>query len=775
MAPFGFLFAAILTAGDPVPSAPPPSDWAFAKELAEMPAKLPPRVGVGRVPWAKDRISRCFFSPIKRPPFNRDELLDDVDYYPDGYLARLANEGVNGLWLTVRFRELVTCPYFPADPQAPRRLAKLRRTVAACAKHGIKVWLFAIEPTSMADDDPFLRAHPEIAGARSWDGRFVSCLSAPATLDYLRAATRDIFTRVPGLGGLIQITSGERPTTCFSELTPTASAIGCPRCRARTPAELHAALTGALVAGMRDAGSDARMISWFYHPQKEPERAPWVAECARNLPDGVTLQYNFESGATREQVGKPRRGGDYWLSVPGPAEPFRTVAAAARSAGRSLGAKIQVSCSHEVATVPYVPVPGLLYRKYRAMRAEGVESVMQCWFFGNCPGVMNRAAGELSFSDFSEDEDAFLLRLARTEWGGDAAAVSRLWKRFSDGYAQYPLSNLLQYYGPFHASVMATLLPDVSLGSQARTWKPNETPSGDLIGEALMDFTLEDALAQTELMCAPLEDPAVDATLAELGRKYAGDRDRRRDLGVMKALKILFVGARDVFAYYLARREGLFASRERGDAQAARTETAKMRTILARADRMTGEMKSLCADDSRLGFHSEAEAHLYTVEMLDWRLRALARSRQRLDAIARELQAGRPWPLSDRERETDVWQATRTATGEIVIEGTAPTDGGDMEVRTYDLCGTCPAQVATGKADAKGRFRILLPKPSDDPRFRPAWIVIRRGGDFNNGGTKWIWPKRPEFPEPRLEQSRLTGDNFARLQVKGAKERNKNR
>ena len=57
-----------------------------------------------RDPWLKNRISRCFFGPIKRPPFNRDELMDEIDYYPEEYLNRLAREGVNGLWLTIVFR-----------------------------------------------------------------------------------------------------------------------------------------------------------------------------------------------------------------------------------------------------------------------------------------------------------------------------------------------------------------------------------------------------------------------------------------------------------------------------------------------------------------------------------------------------------------------------------------------------------------------------------------------------------------------------------------------
>lgn len=47
--------------------------------------------------WLGNRISRCFFGPIKRAPFFRDELMDEMDYYPDEYLNRLAGEGVNGL------------------------------------------------------------------------------------------------------------------------------------------------------------------------------------------------------------------------------------------------------------------------------------------------------------------------------------------------------------------------------------------------------------------------------------------------------------------------------------------------------------------------------------------------------------------------------------------------------------------------------------------------------------------------------------------------------
>ena len=153
-------------------------------------------------PWLRNRISRCFFGPIKRPPFNHDELMDDVDYYPEAYLNRLAHEGVNGLWLSASFRELARTSLTPTDPNADKRLEKLRATVAKCRRYGIRTWLFAIEPFSLPPDDPFLKAHPEIRGELAWNHQHMLCPSEPVLRQYMREATKDIFTRVPPFAAL---------------------------------------------------------------------------------------------------------------------------------------------------------------------------------------------------------------------------------------------------------------------------------------------------------------------------------------------------------------------------------------------------------------------------------------------------------------------------------------------------------------------------------------------------------------------------------------------
>ena len=749
---------------------PPPGieGWKFREELARPSAALGlPPVGKGKTPWLENRISRCFFSPIKRPPFNRDELVDDIDYYPDAYLRRLANEGVNGLWLSVVLRDIAETSLTRPDAGRDRRIAKLRQTVDKCAKYGIRVFLFMIEPKLLRHDDQFAIAHPEAVrkreGVSNSEWRNM-CASEPVVEQYLYESVKDVFSCVPGLGGMINISSGERYTTCLSSAKPVGPyRIECPKCAKEEPWQLHLRQIGPMVRGMREAAPDAKFITWFYHPQPPSARNAWVYECAKHVPDGATFLFNFESGAERVQEGKVRHGGDYWLSYPGPAAPFANVAAAAREAGTRLGAKIQMACSHEVATVPFVPVPGLLYRKYKAMKSAGVKDVMLCWYFGNSPGLMNRAAGELAYEDFAEGEDEFLLRLAREEWGEDAPKLAKLWRKFSDGYANYPLSINVQYYGPFHSSVNWPLLPDVELKSLARTWKPLEAPSGDFVGECLQDFSLADAFELSRKMCAELyeRDSGGGDLLDNLRAKYAGDRDRRLDLGVMEALRLLFAGAKDVFEFYILRRDALFASRA-GDLGTAKSAAEKMDVILVRQMEASRKMIPLCRDDSRLGFHSEAEAHQFTAESLEWRIGALEKSRLRLCEIRAELDVGRPWPLSEKERSAPVMAASKDAGGNIVVEGDAL---GSKEILVYtaDLCGS--ESFRSYEADiADGRFRAVVPAADipSDPRLAPAWIAIDRCNAAN-------WPDVPDFREgkdSRLRIGVVSGDNYGRLVVK---------
>jgi hypothetical protein len=581
-----------------------------------------------RRPFIRRRFSRCFFGPIKRPPKLRDELMDDVDYYPEHYLNRLAHDGVNGLWLTVEFRDLCRTGLTPDNGgEAARRFAKLRRTVEACLRYGIRTYLFCIEPRAWEADDPALAAHPEMGRAAMGPSRRLFCPFSAASQQYLRECTEIIFRRIPELGGIINITHGERPTTCLSRVSATGvGEVNCPVCAEKEPWEILYASLSAMEQGMHAAAPDADLISWLYMPQERgpfsDDLADWVYEIPKHTPPGVTLQFNFETGVTREDFGREIMGGDYWLSEPGPSSRFVRIAEAARAAGTPVSAKIQNGCSHEVATAPYIPVPSLLYEKYRAMRELGVSQTMLCWYFGNYPGLMNRAGCRLCFEPFPESEEAFLKELSRRDWGRHADAVAEAWQFFARGYRRFPLTNYFQYYGPMHDGPVWPLLLKPEDSFLAPTWLLGNTitrepwpPSGDRIGEALGPYSLAEGISLCIEMCAQWQRGM--ERLAGIAPKC---RSQELDLGVAEALLLQFRSGWRILEFYRAR-ERMF----RMDGPDRLGLLAQLRGIIEEELAAGDRLIELCEADSRLGFHSEAEGYKYFPDKIRWRQDQLRR------------------------------------------------------------------------------------------------------------------------------------------------------
>ena len=587
---------------------------------------------VEKHPVVQRRISRCFFGPIKRFPKMKDELMDDVDYYPDQYLNRLAHEGVNGLWLTIEFRDLVATTYTPeAGMDAEKRLAKLRQTVAKCLRYGIRTYIFCIEPRAWDPDSPVIKRYPELAGAPRGKGNYFCPMSQTAH-KYLYESVNKIFSAVPELGGMINITHGERGTTCLSSVSAISDykgKINCPRCSHKKPWEILYASLSAMEQGMHDAAPDAELISWLYMPQ--PQRfvtgdsyalGDWVYDLPAHTPEKVILQFNFESGVTTTKSGKLLVGGDYWISNPGPSSRFERIANVARENGTMVSAKIQTGNSHEVATTPYVPVPSLLYRKFAAMRRLGVSHTMLCWYFGNYPGLMNKAAGLLSMEPFPFDEDAFLKQLASIYWRkDDIPKVVEAWKHFSDGYENYPLTNMFQYYGPMHDGpvwplllkpVDAPLSPTWQIGS-SRTLKA-WPPSGDRVGECIGEiYTLEEVVELTNRITTSWEKGV--ELLKGIEQNYKDETERISDIGVAKALGIQFRSGYNILHFYLLREKMLrMEGRERLDI------LNQLADIISDELELDEQLLALCDNDSRLGFHSEAEGYKYFPEKIRWRM-----------------------------------------------------------------------------------------------------------------------------------------------------------
>ena len=580
---------------------------------------------IRRKPFIRTRITRGFFSPTNRPPKCQDELMDDIDYYPDEYLNRIAHDGSNGLFIYTYFNNLLESDCFKEyGVGSKQRIAKLCRIVAKCKRYGIKVYVFGIEPLALTKD--LAAKYPDAVGSIAGNGNSTVCTYSELGAKYCIEATQSLMQQVPDLGGIIDCTFGERPTTCAS----LRDVCDCPRCRNHSRSEILAHSIDLLKEGIRRAGSKADFISYTYGHRESPMEE--IKDYVHRAPSDVVLMEAFEDAGFEEQLGKTRQAIDYWLSYVGPSQMYKGAAEAALEEGKTMFAKLQVCCSHELATVPYIPVPGILFEKFDAMYKYKVQGIMECWYFGNYPSIMSKAAGELAFWDDFSDKQKFLEYLAGTYYGSKAKEAVAAWNHFEKGYKNYPINIMFSYYGPMHDGVvweLALLPKDTTL---PRSWMLLDKPDGDRIGECLQrGHTLEEAICLTNNIRKEWME----------GLKKLPSNTPKEQRTVAEALQLLFASGNNILKFYELRAR---LGKGLGDAQNL---LQQMETIIDEEINHSREMIALCNADSRLGYHSEAEGYKFFPEKLADRIEKLkAMKQQEFAQVRQNIAEGRmplPW------------------------------------------------------------------------------------------------------------------------------------
>ena len=574
----------------------------------------------------KRRITRGFFSPTNRAPKWGDELLDEIDYYPENYLSRLAHNGTNGLWIYTSFAQLLSSPYLPSkDENCEKRMEKLARVTEKCKRYGIKVYVFAIEPMGLLAEEcePYLDMLGADATSSFPAPRRPFCPRIDKTRDHIIYCIEHIFKTIPDLAGYISITAGERPTTCSSVGTYKT----CPRCGKYSRGENLAFSVDVIKEGLRRAGTGAEFISWTYGHRYWED--PDIVEYIDKTPSDVVIMQNFEDRGTDIQLGKPRIAWDYWLSYPGPSDMFKMSARESVKTGHPTYAKMQVCSSHEIATVPYIPAPGILFDKYSAAVELGVTGIMECWYFGNYPSLMNRASTELSYVGAHRDKRAFLVELAARLYGESRAVeVADAFEAFEESYRNYPTNIMFSYYGPMHDGITWDLFPIPQNRALPRSWLLLDAPDGDRIGECLFKgHTLDEALTLADRMC--------ESWNRGLSRLPLSANDEHTTCA--KAIDILFESGRDILEFYKLREE---LGSGVGD---ARDTVTKMETITVREIYRTERMIDICERDPRIGYHSEAEGFKFFPEKMRARIEKLWNLMEKdFIEIRERIEAGKP-------------------------------------------------------------------------------------------------------------------------------------
>jgi hypothetical protein len=553
--------------------------FGFLDALAKPPTqKGPPPATVADAPL---RFCYSYFA------LYGDPLLDtEADPYPDGYLARLAAAGVNGIWLQAVLFKLARFPWQPGLSEGcDERLVNLRKLVTRAARHGIRVFLYLNEPRSMPLS--FYKTHAELQGAVEGDHAAL-CTSHPEVQKYLQDSIASICRAVPKLGGFFTITASENLTNCWSH----GGGAGCPKCGSRSAAEVIPEVNSLIWHGIKDAGTEARLIAWDWGWSDS-----WAPDAINRLPKEISFMSVSEWRLPINRGGISTEVGEYSISAVGPGPRATRHWELARARGMACVAKIQAGNTWELSTVPYIPAVANVARHAENLSRAGVTEQMLGWTLGGYPSPNLEVVSETGRTGSAAEG---MRRVAVRRFGAALAPkVIQAWERISAAFSEFPYHGGVVYSAPQQMGP-ANLLWDRPTGYRAtmvgypyddlNSWRavyPPEVFATQLekvsagFGEALLEL-----MAQAEsIQAAPRECQA----LAEECR-------------IIEAVMIHFRSAANQARFVMNRRDT-------GSSDAV--SSALRLRILKEEIQLAKRLHALQTCDSRLGF--EATNHYFFV------------------------------------------------------------------------------------------------------------------------------------------------------------------
>lgn len=366
-----------------------------------------------------------------------DPLLDAyLDPFPQGYLERLARQGVDGVWLQAVLDTLAPSKDFPEfGAEWQTRLRNLNNLVGRARELGIRVFLYLNEPRAMPE--AFFRNHRGVRGTPD-GGVYAICTSVPMVRNWISDSLAHILEQVPDLGGFFCITMSENLTNCFShggawgQGAP--SARGCPTCSKRLSWDVIGELICTFRDGIRRSSSTADLMVWDWG---------WGDELAAHLIPLLPRDIRFLGVSEWDQPvhrgGVSTRVGEYSISVVGPGPRALRNWGRASERGIPTMAKVQFNNTWEISAVPYIPVVDLVAQHCENLSRAGINGIMASWTCGGFAGSPNLAAAKEFYFVPHQTREEILSAVASQRYGRDAApAMVEAWKKFSTAFQEFP-------------------------------------------------------------------------------------------------------------------------------------------------------------------------------------------------------------------------------------------------------------------------------------------------------------------------------------------------
>ncbi len=369
-----------------------------------------------------------------------DPLLDpESDPFPDGLLQKLAERGVNGVWMHVVLNQLAPKgKLFPEfGDQSATRLKNLRRIAERAQEYGISIYLYINEPRAMPAR--FFASRPEMAGI-SKQGLTTLCTSSEQVRDWISHSLTHVFEQVPELGGVFTITASENLTNCASH----GGRATCPRCSKRPYADIIAEVNQIIAEGVHRAKPEARVIAWDWGWHGHGP----ALDVIEKLPAEVALMSVSEWGLPIDRGGISTQVSEYSISAVGPGPRARSHWAAAKKRGLETVAKVQFNNTWELSALPWLPVMDLVARHAANLTRTRLDGYMLSWTLGSYPSPNLEIAHKFSLNAHATVEQV-LDELAWERYGRQAVPLIRqAWTAFSEAFQEFPYHQQVVYSAP---------------------------------------------------------------------------------------------------------------------------------------------------------------------------------------------------------------------------------------------------------------------------------------------------------------------------------------
>ena len=526
-----------------------------------------------------------------------DPLLEKhADPYPEGLLARLAQAGVNGVWLQAVLHKLAPFPWeAEQSAQHQKRLKNLHTLVARAQQQGIRVFLYLNEPRAMPLS--FFESRPQLKGAVEGDHAAL-CTSVPEVQEFIANSVATICRAVPDLGGFFSISASENLTNCWSH----GGGAKCPRCAQRPPADVIAEVNRLFLDGIRQSGSRARMIAWDWGWNDA-----WAPDVIRQLPAEVSLQSVSEWRLPIERGGVKTEVGEYSISAIGPGPRAQEHWRLARERGLKTIAKIQAGNTWELSAVPYIPAVENVAHHAENLRSANINGLMLGWTLGGYPSPNLEVVSETLAGAAAQEA---MRRVAERRFGSELApAVVMAWRKFSAAFSEFPFHIGVVYSGPqqlgpanlvwteptgYHATMVGFPYDDVD---GWRAVYPAEVFAGQL--DKVADG-FDRALTELKASC-------VSAETAIPAQRKAFDEECR----VAEAAAIHFRSSANQTRFVLARR-GAAATK---DPETGAAQRATMERLLKAEIALARRLHAIQSRDSRIGFEASNQYYYIPVDL----------------------------------------------------------------------------------------------------------------------------------------------------------------